>query len=88
VHREYAAGLGRMDMMVEFCGEKFAFELKLSSKVALTKGRKQLADYLRRCGLDFGRLIIYSRKPPEDIETVGERELLEEAGKHIEVIWM
>jgi hypothetical protein len=77
-----------MDLMVEFCGEKFAFELKLSGKTALTKGRKQLADYLKRCGLDFGRLIIYSRTPPEDIETVGERELLEEDGKTIEVIWM
>jgi hypothetical protein len=33
-------------------------------------------------------LIIYSRKPPADIETVGEREILEEDGKKIEVIWM
>ncbi len=54
----------------------------------LRKGRVQLADYLKRCGLNFGRLIIYSRKPPEDIETVGKREQMEEEGKQIEVIWM
>ncbi len=83
IHREYAAGLGRMDLMIEFAGEKFAFELKLWSKTALTKGRKQLADYLKRCGLDFGRLIIYSRKPPDDMETVGKREQCEVAGKQI-----
>ncbi len=88
IHREYAAGLGRMDLMIEFAGEKFVFELKLNRPTALARGRIQLADYLKRCGLEFGRLIIYSRKPPQDIEQVGKREQLEEDGKQIEVIWM
>lgn len=30
VQREYAAGLKRLDMMIEFAEERFAFELKLS----------------------------------------------------------
>jgi hypothetical protein len=73
---------------IDFAGERFAFELKLSSKKALTDGKTQLVDYLQRLSLDSGWLIIFSRKPVEDIETVGEREIVEEQGKRIEVIWL
>jgi hypothetical protein len=31
--REYAAGLGRLDLCLEFAGERFAFELKLSGSI-------------------------------------------------------
>ncbi len=88
ITREYAAGLKRLDLCIDFAGERFAFELKLSSKKALTDGKTQLVDYLQRLSLDSGWLIIFSRKPVEDIETVGEREIVEETGKKIEVIWL
>jgi len=45
---EYAAGLGRLDLCIEFSGERFAFELKLSGKKAWSEGKKQLVDYLQR----------------------------------------
>jgi hypothetical protein len=38
ISREYAAGLGRLDLCIEFAGESFAFELKLSGKSALSEG--------------------------------------------------
>ena len=88
ITREYAAGLKRLDLCIDFAGERFAFELKLSSKKALTDGKTQLVDYLQRLSLDSGWLIIFSRKPVEDIETVGEREIVEEEGKRIEIIWL
>jgi hypothetical protein len=88
ITREYAAGLKRLDLCIDFAGERFAFELKLSSKKALTDGKTQLVDYLKRLSLNSGWLIIFSRKPVEDIETVGRREIVEEQGKRIEIIWL
>jgi len=88
ISREYAAGLGRLDLCIEFAGERFAFELKLSGKKALSEGKKQLVNYLQRLSLDRGWLVIFSRKAIEDWDTVGKREWAEEGGKRIEVIWL
>jgi RecB family endonuclease NucS len=88
ISREYAAGLGRLDLCIDFAGERFAFELKLSSAKALERGRKQLAEYLDRLSLSSGRLIIFSRGNVKDWNKVGRREFFEEAGKQIEVIWL
>ncbi len=88
VKREYAAGLGRLDLYIDFAGERFAFELKLKSKKALTDGKKQLVDYLHRLSLDSGWLVIFSRGEVKDWDAVGKREFVEERGKKIEVIWL
>jgi hypothetical protein len=88
ISREYAAGLKRVDLCIEFAQEKFAFELKLSSKKALTDGIEQLINYLHRLSLDSGWLIIFSRKAVKDWDKVGERQIVEEQGKRIEVIWL
>ena len=88
ITREYAAGLGRVDLCIDFAEERFAFELKLSSKKALTEGTKQLINYLHRLSLDSGWLIIFNRKAVEDWDKVGERQIVEEQGKRIEVIWL
>ncbi|MCK5717292.1 MAG: AAA-like domain-containing protein, partial [Thiomargarita sp.] len=61
INREYAAGLGRLDLCIEFAKERFAFELKLSRKDALTLGTIQLTEYLDKLSLDTGWLIIFSR---------------------------
>jgi hypothetical protein len=88
ITREYAAGLGRVDLCIDFAEERFAFELKLSSKKALNDGKTQLVNYLNRLSLDSGWLIIFSRKAVEDWDKVGERQIVEEQGKRIEVIWL
>jgi hypothetical protein len=88
VNHEYAAGLGRLDLCIEFADERFAFELKLSHKEALTEGKEQLADYLHRLSLEQGWLVIFSRKEVSDWDAVGKREWVEEGGKKIEVIWL
>ena len=88
IQREYAAGLKRMDLLIEFAGERFAFELKLSSAKALKEGKEQLAAYLHRLSLPFGRLIIFSRHTPTDWEKVGQRETFQVEGKTIEVIYL
>ncbi len=88
ISREYAAGMGRLDLCIEFAGERFAFELKRHSKTALSQGKKQLVDYLNRLSLDSGWLIIFSRTEIKDWEAVGKREMVEEEGKRIEVVWL
>ncbi len=87
VIREYAAGLGRLDLCISFGGERFAFELKLGGKDALKKGKTQLTDYLDRMSLDSGYLMIFSRAKITDWDTVGRREKYEVRGKRIEVIY-
>ena len=86
ISREYAAGLGRLDLCVDFGGERFAFELKLSSAKALERGRKQLAGYLDRLSLTSGWLIIFSRGKVTDWDAVGRSEEIEENGKTLTVI--
>ncbi len=88
ITREYAAGLGRLDLCIDFADEKFAFELKLSSAKALDRGKKQLADYLDRLSLDSGWLIIFSRGTVSDWNKVGKRDKIEGGGKKIEVVWL
>ncbi|HID99490.1 MAG TPA: AAA family ATPase [Thiotrichaceae bacterium] len=88
INREYAAGLGRLDLCIEFADERFAFELKLNRKEALSEGKEQLVDYLNRLSLDQGWLVIFSRKEVSDWDGVGKRESLLEGGKRIEVIWL
>ncbi len=88
ISREYAAGLGRLDLCISFARERFAFELKLNKKTALSEGKKQLFDYLEKLSLESGWLIIFSRSEIKDWDRVGKREVVEESGKQIEVIWM
>ena len=88
ISREYAAGLGRLDLCIDFSGERFAFELRLSSAKALERGRRQLADYLGRLSLKGGWLIIFSRGEVKDWDGVGRRESISEGGKKIEVIYL
>lgn len=88
ISREYAAGLGRLDLCIEFAGERFALELKRHSQTALTKGQEQLADYLKRLSLPNGWLIIFHRGKVTDWDAVGKREFITFAKKQIEVIWL
>ncbi len=88
IRREYAAGLGRMDLCIEFAGERFAFELKLNKRRVLEEGRTQLTKYLHRLNLSSGWLLIFSRGEVTDWGQVGRREHFTEAGKQIEAIWL
>jgi len=88
ISREYAAGLKRLDMLVEFSGERFAFELKRDSKNALQEGKNQLKEYLDRLTMDSGYLIIFNRKNPVKWDNVGKRVHIEFSGKKISVLYV
>jgi len=73
-------------LCIEFAGERFAFELKRRSKTALTQGKEQLADYLKRLSLPNGWLIICRKVTNWD--DVGKREMVTFDNKQIEVLWL
>ena len=85
ITREYALGLKRLDLCIDFAGEKFAFELKLDAKKVLQEGQLQLSSYLERLDLKSGFLIIFTRSFNESI--LGKRELIT-GEKQIKVLWL
>ena len=90
VYREYASGLKRMDLLVEFVGgakkQEFIFELKNDSRFAEIDGVPQTVEYAKRMGKTEAYLIIFRRKFPEDIDTIGERKEVEHDGVKVQVV--
>ncbi|MFM2248401.1 MAG: hypothetical protein RL071_4476 [Pseudomonadota bacterium] len=73
VHREFAAGRGAMDLLVEFGPDRFAIELKrLRSRdrleVVVARGVAQLGRYLDTVGLDHGWLVVFDVRPDQPWE--------------------
>ncbi len=65
ITREYAIGRGRMDLLVEFKGDRWAIELKVwrdGKADPLTDGLAQLDQYMSGLGLDVGWLVIFDRR--------------------------
>ena len=78
IDREYAVGMGRMDVLVRWPYEggiqREALEIKVwrdKKGDPLDKGLSQLSGYLRRLGLKEGTLIIFDRR--KDAPEVSER---------------
>ena len=87
IEREYAVGLGRMDLHITYGGEHFAIELKLLKGNALEVGIQQLAGYLGKLGLSKGYLILFQRSI-KDLHEIGRREQRTFENKHIEVLFL
>jgi len=73
VHREFAAGRGAMDLLVEYGPDRFAIEVKrvrsrdrLDGVVA--SGVAQLGRYLDTVGLDRGWLVVFDVRPERSWE--------------------
>lgn len=58
--REMALGNGRIDLLVKYKKQEFAFELKIKrDKYTIEDGKEQLHRYLDRLGLNEGYLVIF-----------------------------
>ena len=58
--REMAVGNGRIDLLVKFKKQEFAFELKIKrDNYTIEDGKEQLHRYLDRLGLSTGYLLIF-----------------------------
>ncbi len=64
IDREMAVGSRRCDMLIEFEGERFVFELKIKyDDEYIEEGKDQICDYLDKFGLPCGYLILFENKP-------------------------
>lgn len=68
VHREFAAGRGAMDLLVDYGPDRFALEIKRvrtrdSLDTIVARGVAQLGNYLGTVGLDHGWLLVFDVRP-------------------------
>ena len=91
VHREFAAGRGAMDLLIEYGPDRFAIEIKRvrsrdSQETVIERGIVQLGRYLDTVGLDHGWLVVFDVRPDRSWEDrLWEREV-EAGGRRITVI--
>jgi Holliday junction resolvase-like predicted endonuclease len=87
IRREYAAGLGFIDLVVEYGTDRFAFELKTERNFKRDRALAQVTKYARRLSLSEAYLMVF-RRQMSDPEQVGQRELVEHEGLRIHLIWV
>jgi hypothetical protein len=91
IEREVAAGSGRMDMLVEYGGEKFIIEIKMlrhkqAPESVREKGLRQIAQYRdRKAPAAPAWLVIFDRRP-ESKELPWEERLGWEEGNGIVIV--
>jgi hypothetical protein len=63
IHREYALGRGRVDLLVLWAGQRIVIELKLwKGEKALEEGLMQTAGYMDISNATEGHLVIFDRR--------------------------
>jgi hypothetical protein len=87
VRREYALGLKFIDLLVEFAGEKFAFELKTENHYKREDALKQVSEYASRLGVSSVYLIVF-RKKIKKIEDIGKREEIIYGNLLVHLLWI
>lgn len=69
IHREYALGRGRVDILVEYKNQWIVLELKIyRSPKSIEEGLEQTAEYMRIKGTTEGHLIVFDplKKAPDE----------------------
>lgn len=62
IHREYALGRGRVDLLVEWQKQRIVIELKIQRGLkTLEDGLRQTASYMDTCNATEGHLVIFDR---------------------------
>jgi len=96
IEREYAAGRGRIDLMIDFGGRRNIIEIKLvhpadGRQTTLEEGLEQIARYDNRIGADSLDLVIFDRRPDSRAKPWEERLSRETKatpnGKSVSVNW-
>ncbi|MEI6790767.1 MAG: hypothetical protein WCK42_06270, partial [Myxococcaceae bacterium] len=63
IHREYALGRRRVDVLVEFKGQRFVIETKIDyGPKTLAEGLAQTADYMDKNNSAEGHLMVFDTK--------------------------
>ncbi len=92
VHREFAAGRGAMDLLVDYGPDRFALEIKRvrtrdALETIVERGVTQLGNYLDTVGLDHGWLVVFDVRPDRSWEErLWTREEVAPNGKRVVVL--
>jgi hypothetical protein len=92
VHREFAAGRGAMDLLIDYGPDRFAIEIKRvrtrdSLEGIVASGVAQLGRYLDTVGLDHGWLVVFDVRPDRTWEErLWTREERTQDGKRVVVL--
>jgi len=63
IHREYALGRGRVDLLIQWLTQHIVIELKVKrGKTTIEKGLEQTADYMDVNSATEGHLVVFDRK--------------------------
>jgi AAA-like domain/PD-(D/E)XK nuclease superfamily len=87
IRREYAAGLGFIDLVVEFGPDKFVFELKTEKNYKPAEALAQIAEYAQRMSVQECYLVVFRRKMTKPAK-VGERSIIEHDDLKVHLIWI
>ena len=96
VDREYAAGRGRMDLLIRFGGRSNLMEIKLvhprmGREATRNQGLEQIERYADRTGPDTCHLVIFDRRPEQRTisweERLGKETCITSSGRSVSVIW-
>lgn len=86
IHREYAVGRKRVDLLVIWKKYRYVIELKIKySEDTLRKGLEQTKEYIDLCNGQERHLLIYDRTPGKTWEEKIANELIEFNGQKIHV---
>ncbi|MBW7877573.1 MAG: ATP-binding protein, partial [Candidatus Cloacimonetes bacterium] len=89
IHREYALGRKRLDILVTFAGQRFVTEIKLyKGPKTLDEGLNQIGEYLDQIGLSEGYLMIFADTKATDDDSRYRVETVQHLGKKIWVYWL
>lgn len=91
LEREYAIGMGRMDLCLRYRALTLGLELKVwrdGAKEPLRDGLEQLDEYLAGLGVDFGWLVIFDQRSglPPMSERTSASEVPSPKGRRITVV--
>src|SRR5262245_27702904 len=86
IHREYALGAKRVDLLIRWKKQTVVIELKIKhSEDALAKGLEQIAHYMELSGASEGHLILFDRSSTKSWEKKISHESIAYAGKKIQI---
>jgi hypothetical protein len=91
IEREYAAGYGRLDLLLIYRSQQMAIEVKVwhdKQPDPLLDGLEQIERYLNRLGLNEGFLVIFDRRTnaPEWAQRMGAHDTQTVSGKAVLVL--
>ncbi|MCX8038961.1 MAG: ATP-binding protein, partial [Planctomycetota bacterium] len=87
VTREFASGRRRVDVVVEYAGQRYPLELKLwRGPRSRAEGEAQLAAYCRQLGAGDGWLVLFDRRPERSWEQRLTWELVERDGLRLRIV--